>query len=86
MPWVTAFGGKVLMGVSGLAMHVSALNDDFGVQERDALFGPDVNLMVGWKLLISCRNCWSLSSPAVQIAKSVINKVPPGGWSVCSLL
>ena len=90
MPWVTAFGGKVLMGVSGLALQVhvdvSALNDDFGVQERDALFGPDVNLMVGWKLLISCRNCWSLSSPAVQIAKSVINKAPPGGWSVCSLL
>ena len=78
------------MGVSGLAMQVrvdvSALNDDFGIQERDTLFGPDVNLMVGWKLLISCRNCWSLSSPAVQIAKSVINEVPPGGWSVCSLL
>ena len=38
MPWVTAFGGKVLMGVSGLALQVrvdvSALNDDFGVQER----------------------------------------------------
>ena len=78
------------MGVSGLAMQVrvdvSALNHDFGIQERDALFGSDVNLMVGWKLLISCRNCWSLSSPAVQIAKSVINKVPPGGQSVCSLL
>ena len=52
MPWVTAFGGKVLMGVSGLAIQVrvdvSTLNDDFGVQEGDALFGPLRCKFDGW--------------------------------------
>ena len=74
MPWVAAFGGEVLMSVGKLTVQVrvdvGAINHDCGVQKRDAfLDNSEVNLMVGWKLLISCRNCWSRSSQALQIAK-----------------
>ena len=52
MPWVAAFRGEVLMSIGRLTLQVhvdvGAINDDCGVQERDAFFGPLRSKFDGW--------------------------------------